>query len=102
LLNIILNAIEASPASSTITLRTEKRENQTACLCTDQGCGMTEEQIAQIFDPYVTHKPGGTGLGMSIVKRIIETHDGQIRVESKINQGTTVTFLFPHTAKPTE
>lgn len=95
LINIILNAAEASPPGASIELTTEKRGNAAVVTCRDRGCGMTHDQLERIFDPYVTHKPGGTGLGMSIVKRIVECHGGAIHIDSEPEAGTTVELRFP-------
>ena len=56
---------------------------------------MTPDQVQKIFDPYVTFKPGGTGLGMSIVKRILDSHGGTIQITSQPEAGTTVTLRIP-------
>ncbi|HEX9974106.1 MAG TPA: ATP-binding protein, partial [bacterium] len=53
------------------------------------------DKINVIFDPFFTTKPQGTGLGLSIVYRILEEHEGTIRVESELNKGTTFTILLP-------
>jgi two-component system sensor histidine kinase HydH len=61
----------------------------------DTGKGIEEKDLARIFDPYFTTKPSGTGLGLAIVYRIIEAHDGEIRVKSKPGKGTTVSVFLP-------
>ncbi len=61
----------------------------------DTGVGIKPDQLNIIFDPFFTTKPQGTGLGLSIVYRIIEEHGGDIRVDSKVGEGTTFTLLFP-------
>ncbi|MGC9330184.1 MAG: sensor histidine kinase, partial [Candidatus Hinthialibacter sp.] len=95
LLNIILNAMEASRENSEILLTTEDQGDAVVCACRDHGCGMTEEQMKNIFDPYVSDKPKGTGLGMGIVKRILDDHGGAIRIDSAPDQGTMVELRFP-------
>ena len=62
---------------------------------------MSEEEIARVFTPFSTAFDGGTGLGMAIVRRIVEDHGGAIDVESKPGEGTTVTILMPRNA-PTQ
>jgi signal transduction histidine kinase len=66
----------------------------------DRGKGISQEDLKRIFDPYFSRKHSGTGLGMSIAKRIIERHYGNITVVSKEGQGTTVTVLLPLRPEP--
>jgi signal transduction histidine kinase len=61
----------------------------------DSGVGIKSDQLNIVFDPFFTTKPQGTGLGLSIVYRIIEEHGGDIRVDSKMDEGTTFTLLLP-------
>jgi two-component system sensor histidine kinase HydH len=61
----------------------------------DTGKGIDEKDLARIFDPYFTTKPSGTGLGLAIVYRIIEAHDGEIRVKSRPGKGATVSIFLP-------
>lgn len=67
---------------------------------TDQGRGMTQQQISQVFERFYRADTSGnipgTGLGMSIVKEIVELHDGKISLESKVGIGTTVTIWLPN------
>jgi two-component system sensor histidine kinase HydH len=63
----------------------------------DTGAGISEDDLAHIFDPYFTTKASGTGLGLAIAHNIIEAHDGEIKVDSRLGQGTTVTILLPYT-----
>jgi len=61
----------------------------------DTGAGIRKEDLPRIFDPYFTTKPAGTGLGLAIVHKIVEAHDGEIRVESEPGKGTTVSVSLP-------
>jgi two-component system sensor histidine kinase PilS (NtrC family) len=61
----------------------------------DSGCGIAEHEKEKIFEPFYTTKDGGTGLGLSIVHKIIENHDGVIKVESEVGKGSTFTILLP-------
>ena len=61
----------------------------------DNGCGMTAQQTEQIFFPFVTYKPGGTGLGLAVTRQIIEAHHGTLRVESVPGEGTIFYILLP-------
>jgi signal transduction histidine kinase len=62
---------------------------------TDTGCGIDPLQIARIFDPFFTTKPYGTGLGLPMVKRTINSHGGVVTVKSRKNRGTTFSLYFP-------
>jgi signal transduction histidine kinase len=61
----------------------------------DTGTGIPERYISKVFEPYFTLKPGGTGLGMALTKRIVDDHKGTIEIESKEGVGTTVTIELP-------
>jgi signal transduction histidine kinase len=61
----------------------------------DSGVGIRPEDFAQLFQPYHTTKPGGHGLGLMIVQRIMREHGGQVGIESKEGVGTVVTLTFP-------
>jgi CheY-like chemotaxis protein len=71
----------------------------------DQGCGIPTDQLPNIFDPYVTTKARGSGLGLTIAHNIITQHDGSITVASEVGIGTTITLYLPasaYTFKPTQ
>jgi signal transduction histidine kinase len=61
----------------------------------DTGTGITPENMSRLFEPFFTTKQNGTGLGLAVTQRIIEEHEGSIRVESRSGQGTTFTVLLP-------
>ncbi len=95
--NILLNASQAMEEyGGTLTLSTCMDENELLNISIkDTGIGMTEEQVSQIFTPFYSTKSRGTGLGMPLVKKIIEAHKGDIQVESKSGKGTKVTVILP-------
>ena len=91
--NLIQNAIEAIPDGGTLNISTQLvNEEKIRIKIQDTGIGMSPETLEQIFAPYYTTKDTGTGLGMAIVQRIINDHDGEIFVESKEGIGTTVSI----------
>jgi two-component system, NtrC family, sensor histidine kinase HydH len=96
-LNIYLNAIEAMENNGTLYVRLteDKKNNMAKVEISDTGKGIIKEDLTHIFDPYFTTKQSGTGLGLAIVHKIIESHKGEIRVESERGSGTTVTILLP-------
>ena len=61
----------------------------------DQGVGMEKEVAARLFEPFLTRRPGGTGLGLALVRRTVEVHAGKVRVRSKPGKGTRVEILLP-------
>ena len=75
-----------------------KRTDFLAVRITDTGVGIKKENLSRIFDRYYTTKDTGTGLGLSVVDRIITAHGGTLRVDSHEGRGTTFTVYFPSTA----
>lgn len=114
-LNLILNAVEAMPSGGTLTIsskkitnlekgiiqRNGKSKNKTLngsfveIVVSDTGTGIDDDNLETIFDPFFTTKSNGTGLGLSIVYRIIEEHQGDIRVESQVGCGTSFKITLP-------
>ena len=96
-LNLFLNALQAMKGGGKLTIftSTDGKGNITIDI-KDSGSGISEENLSKIFDPYFTTKPKGTGLGLAIVHKIIEAHQGQIKVRSIIGQGTVFSIVLPH------
>ncbi|HDQ45979.1 MAG TPA: HAMP domain-containing protein [bacterium] len=95
--NLLQNAIEASPARPAISVATSLSGDGKTIgieIC-DRGEGMDPETAARVFDPYFTTRPKGTGLGLAIVRKIADEHQGDIRIESRKDEGTRVTIRFP-------
>lgn len=103
--NLLNNAIKYSPINSEIILSHKKENGNLIFIVKDQGIGIPKEQIRYIFEPfYRATNVGvvqGTGLGLSIVKKFIDMYHGKIKVESNLNEGTTVTVILPE-IKPNE
>jgi signal transduction histidine kinase len=94
--NIAGNASEAMPNGGMLKVNIFKSNGQLVIEFVDNGTGMTEEIRAKMFEPFFTYgKKHGTGLGMAIVKKIIDDHKGRIEVKSKIGKGTTVRLFLP-------
>lgn len=105
--NLLLNAVEAISGSGSLSVTTEAttddenhaREGESRrCLrirISDSGVGVTQENMRRLFEPFFTTKQNGTGLGLAVTRRIIEEHNGTIRVESQPGKGTTFTVLLP-------
>jgi two-component system sensor histidine kinase HydH len=100
LVNLISNAIESSEKEQHVSLHLTIYKEMIAISITDSGSGMDQETIDNIFAPFYTRKSHGTGLGMTIAKKIIEGHEGKIHVTSKPGQGTHVTIELPLVYQP--
>ena len=94
-LNILKNAFEASSPDKTVGLEASATDSEVTVIIRDTGCGMTEEQLGTIFEPFVTYKKNGTGLGLAICDQIIQAHGGTIHVDSTPNAGTSFTIMLP-------
>jgi len=94
-INLIRNAIQATPTGGLITVDVKYARGQVMVSVTDSGCGIPEEQMEKIFDPYFTTRDGGAGLGLMIVQRIVSEHGGDVLVASNPGRGTTMTVRLP-------
>jgi PAS domain S-box-containing protein len=97
LLNLLTNAADALSGRSDpeISISASTRSRRVLLRVADNGCGMTEKQLQDMFKPFYTSKPHGTGLGLVIVKKMLTRMDGNIEISSTINRGTTVTLYLP-------
>lgn len=98
LLNLYLNALEAMEKGGDISVAFFRMETNQSIQITvsDTGPGIKPEDLPHLFDPYFTTKTSGTGLGLAVVHKIIESHKGEIRVTSRLGEGTTITLVIPH------
>ncbi len=104
LLNLLINARQAMPNGGHLLIRlSHDQDSQTVDLTVrDSGCGIAADKLRKIFDPFFSTKDGpdstgkgGTGLGLSMCREIIEAHRGRIRVESTVGKGTAFTLKIP-------
>ena len=95
-MNIIINAMQAMPEGGTITVKYEHNEinNEIAIEVSDTGFGMSEEVLRHVYDPFFSVKSGGTGLGLTNVKRILDLHNADIQIDSVEGQGTNVRIIL--------
>lgn len=95
LVNLISNAIEASERGQSVSVQLTAERDYAIIRVRDEGSGMTKETMKNIFIPFFTTKGEGTGLGMSIAKKIIDSHGGKIRIYSQPGGGTEAKIFFP-------
>jgi signal transduction histidine kinase/type II secretory pathway pseudopilin PulG len=93
--NLLINAIESIRHQGEIRLSSRRIEDRFVIVVSDTGSGMDKEVLARIFEPYFSTKDSGTGLGLPITKKIIEEHEGSIRIGSEPRGGTVVTIELP-------
>lgn len=94
-LNLLRNAKESIADEGRIHFSVRRNKDFLTIQCKDSGCGISDEIIDYIFEPFKTYKDGGTGLGLSLSKKIIESHGGSISVASKVDEGSTFTIKLP-------
>jgi len=95
-LNLLKNSIEAMPKGGRIDVKVnEKEEGKISIQIIDQGIGIPKERMSTLGEPFYTTKEKGTGLGLMICYKIIESHNGQIAIQSKLNEGTTIEIILP-------
>jgi two-component system nitrogen regulation sensor histidine kinase NtrY len=99
LTNIVENALHAMPGPGTLTVSASAEDGLVAVRVSDSGGGMDPEALARAFEPYFSTKGTGTGLGLPIAKRNVELNGGTIAVDSRRDQGTTVTVRLPEEAR---
>lgn len=97
LINLMRNAIEAMRESEVreLTVRTEQANGSVLVEVSDTGTGVPGEVVAQLFQPFVTTKPGGMGIGLSISRRIVEAHGGELSMRQNEKGGATFKFTLP-------
>nr|WP_106783889.1 ATP-binding protein [Lysinibacillus timonensis] len=95
LINLVKNAIEVMDSGGTITISLVNVEDMLRIIVHDEGPGIDEDILSNLFKPFFTTKSFGTGLGLPLVKKVIEEHHGNIYVDSKAGSGTTFTIQLP-------
>jgi signal transduction histidine kinase len=99
ILNLVTNAIQASPAGEKVRVKTSSKEKEVVLKISDSGKGIGEEDQNNVFQPFFSTKKGGTGLGLAIVKKIVEAHGGQIAFHPNPDKGVTFVVKFTLTKK---
>jgi len=101
-LNIAVNAVQAMARGGRITIRTRREGDRALVEIEDSGPGIADEVKRRIFEPFFTTKASGTGLGLAVVKRIVEGHGGAVTVRSAPGAGTVFVLRFPLAGPPVE
>jgi signal transduction histidine kinase len=96
-LNLLLNAVEAIRENGMITVRTyvDHDNNNIVVTVEDTGCGICQEDLPRIFEPFYSTKAKGTGLGLAVTYGIIKNHEGELKVFSRQEQGTQFVVEIP-------
>ena len=102
MINLLKNASEAARPGGHVTLSASFNSTHIILSVSDDGTGMTPEQQAHIFEPFVSYKKGGTGLGLAIVQSIISAHHGHLSLETSPGRGCTFRILLPVSLSPVE
>ncbi|MGG3890928.1 ATP-binding protein [Metabacillus fastidiosus] len=95
LLNLMKNSLESIENGGTLTITLKKQQSKVLIEVKDTGKGISKEELAKIFNPFFTSKDTGTGLGLVVCKQIVSMYKGDIKIDSTVNVGTTVTIIFP-------
>ncbi|HGJ64724.1 TPA: hypothetical protein ENS27_04960 [bacterium] len=95
LINILINAYQSMPDGGVLVIQVIKLDSALQIDISDNGNGIPEDKLDQIFNLFYSTKEDGTGLGLPIARRIIEMHNGEIKVKSQIGKGTTFSVFLP-------
>ncbi|MCB9742003.1 MAG: hypothetical protein H6741_09605 [Alphaproteobacteria bacterium] len=95
--NLVLNAAQAMPDGGTVELRLRDADDLVRIDVRDQGVGIPEGELSQVFDPFYSKRSGGTGLGLATVDRLVQAHHGRVTVDSAQGNGTRFTIWLPKT-----
>lgn len=100
ILNVILNAFQAMPNGGELSIKTELSDGKFQILISDTGTGIKKDEISKVFDPFFTTKKNGLGLGLSMTKRVIEEHGGEVDINSTEGKGSKVIISLPTGSNP--
>jgi two-component system heavy metal sensor histidine kinase CusS len=100
LVNLITNALRFTPSGGRVTVSLQHRDGASEIAVADTGCGISSQHLPNVFDRFfrgdAPRSSQGSGLGLSIVKSIMQLHDGSVSVQSDVGHGTVVTLRFPY------
>lgn len=95
LANLVENALEAMPQGGALNLKVLREDRSLVITIKDTGCGIPKDQLTAIYDPFVTSKAKGAGLGLTLVNQVVSNHHGDIRITSEVQKGTVVIIRLP-------
>jgi hypothetical protein len=95
LANIVDNALEAMPQGGTLILNALREDRSLVISIKDTGCGIPKDQLTAVYDPFVTSKSKGVGLGLTLVHQVVSNHHGDIKIASEVHKGTAVILRLP-------
>ncbi len=99
LINLITNALRFTPAGGSITVALDRQKDASKVSVADTGCGISSQHVPNVFNRFfrgdAPRNSQGTGLGLAIVKSIMQIHEGDVAVQSELNEGTVITLNFP-------
>lgn len=95
ILNLVKNSLDAMSAGGVLTLKSIRTDTDAVIEVSDTGAGIADKEQAKIFEPYWTTKPSGTGLGLTLVFKIVREHRGEISVRSHLGKGSTFSIALP-------
>ena len=95
ILNLFINAQQAMSGGGELMIRSSRQEQNAVIQISDTGKGIAPDKLSDIFKPYCSFRPSGTGLGLASAKRIVEAHKGTITVDSEQEKGTLFTITLP-------
>jgi two-component system sensor histidine kinase FlrB len=93
--NLLTNAIDVTDKGQVVTVSTDYSANDWCCTVSDTGSGIPAEIQSQLFTPFVTSKPNGTGLGLAVVNTVVKAHQGQLNWQTEAGQGTEFSIRLP-------
>jgi len=93
--NLVSNAIQAMPGGGTLKISSDREDGAVTISVSDTGCGIDAHAMGNLFKPFCTSKARGTGMGLVVVKKMVDLQGGTIHVESAVGHGTAFTIRLP-------
>jgi signal transduction histidine kinase len=95
-LNLLINGIEATGRSGEVLVETRSHNGSVEISVSDTGCGVPDDEMEKILQPFYSTKETGTGLGLAISSRIVEAHKGKLHISSRVGEGSTFVIEIPN------